>query len=145
VSTKEIQQKLVETMEDWQKIENASVAGTGVIIDKTKNPVIKMIMEIIQADSRMHHKVQAFIAEITAKTPVELNIEDLTEVWDAIEEHIELEKKMVSYVEETLEAIKGRKMLIQEYLLRYLHADEQKHDQLLAAMESVKRGAYPYG
>ncbi len=145
MSTKEIQQKLVDTMSDWQKIENASVAGTGMIIDKTKNPIIKMIMEIIQNDSRTHHKVQAFIAEITAETPVELNIEDLTEVWDAIEEHIELEKKMVGYVEQTLEAVKGRKMLIQEYLLRYLHTDEQKHDQLLEALESVKRGAYPYG
>ena len=51
MSTKDIQAKLVETMEHWQKIEDASVASTGQIIDQTKHPLIRLVMEIIQADS----------------------------------------------------------------------------------------------
>ena len=120
MSTKDIQTKLVETMEHWQKIEDASVASTGAIIDKTKHPLIRLVMEIIQADSQQHHRVQQFIADITGKQPLPLSIEDLSGVWDGIEKHIAIEKKMVAYVEETLESIKGRKMLLQEYLLRYL-------------------------
>ena len=143
MKTKEIQEQLVETMQTWQKIEDASVVSTGKIIEQTDNPVIRLVMEIIQADSKMHNRVQGFIAEITEKGIV-LSIEDLANVWDAIEQHIALEKKMVSYVEETLETIKGRKMLIQEYMLRYLKEDETKHDHLLEALEAVKKGSYPY-
>ena len=35
-------------------------------------------------------------------------------------------------------------MLVQEYLLNYLKADEMKHDALLSLLEAVKKGMYPY-
>ena len=35
-------------------------------------------------------------------------------------------------------------MLVQEYLLNYLLVDEKKHDSLLAQLEAVKKGMYPY-
>ena len=58
MSTKEIQEKLVDNMRRWHKIENASVASTGKVIEKTENPIIRIVMEIIQRDSQFHYRVQ---------------------------------------------------------------------------------------
>ena len=69
----------------------------------------------------------------------------LEKVWESVEKHLQLEKQMVGYVEETLGEVKNRKMMVQEYLLNYLKADEEKHDALLSLLEGVKKGMYPYG
>ena len=144
-TTKEIQANLAATMREWQSIEDASVTSTGRIIEKTDNQLIRMVMEIIQADSKMHYRVQELIASSIEKKSVTLTPDELGEVWSSIRKHIKMEKDMVGYVRETLEQIKGRKMLVQEYLLHYLKADEVKHDYLLAALENIKKGMYPYG
>jgi hypothetical protein len=143
-TTKELQENLVDTMRRWQKIENASVASTGHVIEQTENPLIRLVMEIIQADSQMHHRVQDFIAATLEHRAVSLTPEEMSAVWEGIEKHTELERQMVNYVEQTLEEIKGRKMLVQEYLLNYLRNDEKKHDALLSALEGIKKGMYPY-
>ena len=77
--------------------------------------------------------------------PVTLTPDELGEIWGSIEEHLAIEKQMVGYVEETLAALKGKHMIVQEYLLNYLHEDEKKHDLLLENLEKVKKGMYPYG
>jgi len=145
MKTKEIQENLVATMHSWQHIEDTSVTSTGKIMEKTDNELIRIIMEIIQNDSKMHYRVQALIAASVQKKSITMTPEELGEVWTGIRKHIKMEKDMVGYVEETLEQIKGRKMVIQEYLLNYLKVDEQKHDFLLSALEEIKKGMYPYG
>ncbi len=144
MSTKELQEQIVSNMRRWQKIENASVASTGQIIEKTNNPVVRMVMEIIQRDSQFHYRVQEFIADSLESKAVAINPEEIGEVWDMIEKHIQLEKKTVELAEEALAALKGRKMLVQEYLLNYLLHDEEKHNRVLEEMEKIKAGMYPY-
>lgn len=145
MKTKELQEKLAHDMRTWQKIENASVASTGKIIEQTDNAIIRMIMEIIQADSQMHYRVQEFIARSLESESVSLTPEDMSSAWDAIQAHLNLEKKMVQNVREALEAIGKKNMVVQEYLLHYLLEDEQKHDNLLESLEKIKKGMYPYG
>lgn len=145
-STKEIQDKLVANMKRWQKIENAAVAQTGAIMDKTDNTVIKLIMEIIQRDSQMHHRVQQLIIDTLESGPVTLNPDDLAQVWGQIEGHIQTEQETIALAKDSLAAIEGRKgMLIQAYLLNFLKVDEEKHDLLLDSLEKIKKGMYPYG
>jgi len=79
-------------MRHWQKVENASIASTGQIIEKTGNPLIRLVAEIIQRDSLMYHRVQEFIADSLEHKAVSLNPEELTEVWGLIEHHIKIEK-----------------------------------------------------
>ena len=62
-SQKEVLQDLAANMWSWRKIENASVASTGRVIEKTENDIVRLIMEIIQRDSQMHYRVQEWIAE----------------------------------------------------------------------------------
>jgi hypothetical protein len=144
MTTKEIQEKLVETMHKWQKIEDAAVDSTGKIIESTDNPLIRLVMEIIQADSRMHRRVQEFIAGTLTEKAVSLTPEEMGKVAEAIDKHNAIEKQMVGYVDETLSALKGKKMLVQEYLLNYLWDDEKKHETLLSILDKVKAGMYPY-
>jgi hypothetical protein len=147
MSTKEVQDAIVGTMQRWQKVEDASVASTGRVIEKTDNPLIRLVMEIIQRDSQMHHRVQGMIGDSLSipTRAIKLDPDELGEVWSMIEKHIEIEKKTVELAKEALEAIKGRRMVVQEYLLRYLLQDEEKHNALLDQLEAVKQGMYPYG
>jgi hypothetical protein len=76
---------------------------------------------------------------------ISLSPEELGSVWGEIEKHIELEKKTIKLAEEALEALKGRKMMVQEYFLHYLLMDEQKHASILEQLGIIKSGMYPYG
>ncbi|MDX1764894.1 MAG: hypothetical protein R3231_11285 [bacterium] len=145
MSTKDLQDKLVNNMKNWQKIEDASVESTTKIMSKTDNPVIKMVMEIIQRDSETHRRVQQMVVDTLTKQPVSLTPEEMGDVWEMVENHLLIERRMVGLVKEALEDLKGKKMVVQEYLLNYLMADETKHDQLLDNFEKIKKGMYPYG
>ncbi len=145
MSTKELQQKIVDDMKLWQQIEDSAMSSTANVIKKTQNPLIKIVMEIIQRDSGMHRRVQQLIIDSFEKEAVGLSVDDLSAVWDLVEEHIRIEKMMVGNVERMLELLQGKKMVAVEYLLNYLKHDERKHDELLAALEKVKAGMYPYG
>ena len=145
MTTKEVQEKIISNMKNWQKIENASVASTGNIMERTENPIVRLIMEIIQRDSQMHYRVQELIADSLETKTIALTPEEVADVWGMIEKHIELEKKTVQYAEEALEALKGKKMVVQEYLLNYLLEDENKHNHILDALGIIKKGLYPYG
>ena len=145
MSTKEVQEQIVSNMRHWQKIENASVASTGKVIENTDNQVIRLVMEIIQRDSQMHYRIQEMIADSLESKTVTLSPDELAKVWDMIEKHIALEKKTVEYAEESIAALKGKKMVVQEYLLEYLLIDEEKHNKILASLETFKKGMYPYG
>jgi hypothetical protein len=147
MSTKEVQEAIVATMRRWQKIEDASVASTGRVIEKTHNPLIRLVMEIIQRDSQMHHRVQGMIADsLSVETrAIHLNPDELGDVWSLIEQHIEIEKKTIELAKEALVALQGKQMLVQEYLINYLLIDEEKHNGILEKLSLVKRGMYPYG
>ena len=144
MSTKEIQEKIVENMSLWQRVEDASMASTGNAFAATTNPVIRTVMEIIQRDSLMHHRVQQLIIDSLRET-VTLSTDDLEAVWDIIEEHNMIEKKTLEFANGALDAIKGKNMVLQEYILEYLLADETKHDQMLERLEGIKKGMYPTG
>jgi len=142
---KETQEKIVANMKQWKKIENASVSSTGKIIEKSNNPIVRLVMEIIQRDSLMHYRVQEMIADSLESKTLTLTPEELAEVWGMIEDHVNLEKKTIELAKDSLEGIgKAKGMLVQAYLLEYLLKDEQKHEEILANLEKIKGGMYPY-
>jgi ferritin-like protein len=145
MTVKETQESLAATMRQWQKVEDSSVASTGKVIEKTDNVIVRMIMEIIQRDSQMHHRIQELIADSLETKTLHLNPDELADVWEMIEHHINLEKKTIQLAEEALDALRGKKMVVQEYLLHYLLEDEQKHNHVLEQLSVIKKGMYPYG
>jgi hypothetical protein len=135
---KKVQEDMVSAMKEWQKIEDASILSTAAIMAKTKNPFIRLVMEIIQRDSQMHYLVQEWIGDSLTSKPATLTHPELIEVWKMIEEHVKLEKQMVEIVQNALGCVKGNKMALQEYLLEYLREDEIKHNTLLKKLETIK-------
>jgi hypothetical protein len=144
MKTKELQEKIVANMKAWQKIEKDTIEITARISQKTNNPVVRMVMAVIGQDSNTHHRVQQLIADSLEKEAISLRPEELGDIWSMVEQHIALERKTIEYAKSALGAIRGTKMLVQEYLLEYLLTDEEKHNKLLADLEAVKRGIYPY-
>jgi hypothetical protein len=142
MSTKEKQDELVKILKAWQHVENHSVAQTADIIDRTPNPVIRLVMEIIQRDSAMHRQVQQFIIDSIESRAVTLTVEELEQVWGTIEAHIESERKTEELIAAARKALAGTRNVVQQYLLSYLGHDEKKHDQLLEDLALIKRGMY---
>ncbi len=146
MSTKEAQEVILKNLKNWQKIENGSIHTAAKVMTETENPIIRLVMEIIQRDSQMHHRVQQMIIDSLETKAITLSPEEVAKVWGMIERHIELEQGTIELARQSIEATEGRKgMLIQRYLLEYLLADEQKHDELLDKLEAVKKDMYPYG
>jgi hypothetical protein len=118
--------------------------STSSVVDRTENSVIRLIMEIIQRDSHMHHRVQGMIADSLESTPMTVTPEEISAVWDLIEKHAEIEKATIDLAKSSLAAIEDAKSLtVQHFLLKYLLADEEKHDALLDNLEAIKKNIYP--
>ncbi len=143
MTQKEIHEKIVATMQRWQKIEDEAVLSIGEVLGKMENPLPRTVFEIIQQDARNHRRVQGLIAG--EKGGFQLTVEDLEELSKIISRHIQVEERMIEAASESLRAIEGKKMILHEYLLKYLEQDEKKHMELLQGLENIKRNMYPYG
>ncbi len=143
MSIKEQYAELVKIMKHWQTLENKAVSQTAKIMTETEHPLIRLVMEVIQRDSNMHHRVQQMIIDSMESGFVEITSDELAEVWDSVEEHIKIEKETIEMAKKSLAALKGQsKVVMQQYLINYLLTDEEKHDKLLSDLEMIKRGMY---
>lgn len=135
-------EEMIESLREWQGIERQAIDQTADIMEKTSNPFIRVIMEIIRQDSLMHHRVQQVIIDSLTKEAVSLTPEEIGEIWDQVEEHDETEKHVVQIAEE----LKAKAWTpVHKQLLDYLLTDEKKHDALLEQLGELKKGMYPYG
>jgi F0F1-type ATP synthase delta subunit len=134
--------QMVALLNDWQKLELQALETTAKIIHETANPVIREIMQIIRNDSLQHHRVQQFIIDSFTKQAVSLTPEDLSQIWRIIEEHDAIEKRTIGLAQKLTEQCR---FPVQKALLKYLLADEQKHEELFQHLGEVKKGMYPYG
>ncbi|MBZ5543998.1 MAG: hypothetical protein LAO07_10000 [Acidobacteriia bacterium] len=135
-------ERLKTVLRKWQGIEDASIQHAGAVLERTQNPLIRLVMEILRQDSVMHKRVQQTILDSLEKEAFSLQPEELADVWGMIEEHDEAEKDAVRLAEE---ARKNCPFAIQKQLLGYLIEDEKKHDRLLSNLEGFKKRLYPYG
>ena len=135
MSTRELQQQLIANLREWQKLENAQITLIGGVLEQTSNPVVSVVMEIIQRDSQMHHRVQQLIVDSLESEVVGVDAEDVARVKEQLHNHLDMEKETVRLAEESLAALAGQGLAIQEFLMDFLHRDEQKHRDLLTALE----------
>lgn len=138
---KEIDERLVALMKKWQKLEDDTIKMTTDIMGKTDNKLIKQVMEIVRQDSAQHRRVQQFIIDSLTVEAIKLQPEELADIWDMIEQHIEMEEETVRLAEE---ARRDTRLLTQKYFINYLLTDERKHVELLDRLNEIKKGMYPY-
>lgn len=134
-------EQLETLLKNWQDIETATITHTSAVIAKTKNPLIRLVMEIIRQDSQMHYRVQQVLLDSLEQQAFSLTPEELADIWDMVEKHAEMEKQTIELAEA---ARKNCRLFVQRHLLTYLLEDEKKHDRLLGQLEDFKRNIYPY-
>jgi hypothetical protein len=144
MKTKDLQKAIAAKRKDWQKTENRAVSITGQMIDKTENPMLRLVMEIIQRDSQMHHRIQQFLIDGIESRAYSLSPDELNLISSLVGKHKKVEDDMLCSVESLLSELKGKKMMVEEYFLNFLVVDETKHCKMLAALDTFKRGLYPY-
>jgi hypothetical protein len=136
MSTRELQQQLIENLREWQKLENAQITLTGSVRETTHNRIVATVMEIIQRDSEMHHRVQQLIIDSLESEVVGLDAADVDLVREKLHSHLEMEKETVRLAQESLEALAGKQFAVQEFLMDFLRRDEEKHRDLLSALDA---------
>ena len=127
---------MVAVLQEWQAIERKAVNDVGEIMEKTRSPLLRIIMEIIRHDSLMHHRVQQFLIDSVTVTAPTVTREDLAEIWGMIEEHDRSEKKTIELAKGLLD---DAWTPVQKQLLDYLLKDEAKHDTLLEQLNELKK------
>jgi ribonucleotide reductase beta subunit family protein with ferritin-like domain len=130
-------ENMVKVLRQWQGLERHAMNDMAEIIEQSKNPLVRMIMLIIQHDSLLHHQVQQFLIDSLTEKDVPLSREDVAEIWDKIEEHDKLERKTIELAEQLRNDAWNP---IHRQLLDYLLTDEKKHDSLIEQLNEVKRG-----
>ena len=135
LSGPEREEKLLNTLKKWQHIEREAIDTTAAIMEKTQNPLIRQVMEIIRNDSVQHHRVQQFLIDSITTQAVTLTPEELAQIWGDIEAHDDVEKKVIAMAKECLEESHSR---VHKALLSYLLRDEEKHDVILNELENFK-------
>ena len=130
-------EKMVQLLQNWQKLEHKAIDDTAAIIEESDNPLVQMTMSIIRHDSLMHHRVQQFLIDSVTEQDVPVSREDLANIWEKIEEHDRLEKKTIEMATELRDQAWSP---VHKHLLTYLLEDEQKHEGLLAQLQEVKVG-----
>lgn len=132
----------VKTLRHWQGLERKAIETMAELMEKTNNPLIRQILEIIRNDSTQHHRVQQFLIDSLTTTPVTLTPDELGDIWDAIEDHDKVERETIEIAKELMEECP---FFVQKALLEYLIIDEEKHDHILGQLEKFKKSLYPYG
>lgn len=129
-------EKMISTLRKWQAIERKAMTQTSEIAEKSGNPFIRTVMEVIRHDSAMHHRVQGLIIDSLTNQSITLSPDEIGEVWSLIEQHDETEREVVAMAKELRELAFTP---VHRQLLDYLLTDEQKHDRLLEQMGEMKR------
>jgi len=134
----ELSGRFIKTMRDWQKLEDATIKFSSDTLKKTKNPIIKMTMEMIKNDSQKHKVMQQMLIDSLTKEALHLRPEELELISDGLNKHIAAEAKSLELADE---ALKNSELFITRYILSYLIADETKHHNLLNKLNELKRAA----
>jgi hypothetical protein len=129
-------ENMVAVLQEWQAIERKAVNDVGEIMEKTRSPLLRIIMEIIRHDSLMHHRVQQFLIDSVTVSAPAVTREDLADIWGMIEEHDRTEKKTIDLARGLLD---DAWTPVQKQLLDYLLKDEAKHDTLLEQLDELKK------
>jgi uncharacterized membrane protein (DUF106 family) len=128
--------EMVEVLRRWQGLERQAMSDTAEVMEKTSNPLIRIVMEIIRHDSLMHHRVQQFLIDTVTRQAVTLTREEIGDVWDAIVAHDKMERRTIELATQLREKARDP---VHQQLLDYLLTDEKKHDGLLNKLDELKK------
>jgi len=108
------------------------------------NPLICLVMDIIEHDAVIHARIEEAIAQSLEGQAMSFTPEEIGEVIALIRKHVNLKTQAAAAAEETLGEVTDKSLGLQTFLMRGLVADEKKHRDLLEGIERVRSHLYPY-
>ena len=131
-------------MTDWKLLEKRSAESIEKVKAKCANPLICLMMDIIENDARIHERLQELIISSFQREPITLSLDEVGEVIELIREHTLIKGEMIQKTESMLVQLRDKSLRIQEFLLKTIIADEKKHKEMLEGVEKIRQGLYPY-
>ncbi len=144
MSMREQYEQIASSMTDWKLLEQQSAESIEKVKAKCGNPLICLMMDIIENDARIHERLQELIMSSLQRQPITLSLDEIGEVIELIREHTRIKGEMIQKTESVLDNLKDKSLRIQEFLLKTIIADEKKHKEMLEGVEKIRQGLYPY-
>lgn len=115
-------EELISVVRKWQGIEDMSIAACAELEEKTKNPLMREILESFRQDSLLKREVQQIMItclrrEICGPSPTELG-----RIWECLEMHAEFEQKTMALAEKARRCCRLS-------ILRHLFSSLMEHDK----------------
>ncbi len=132
----ELSKEFLDTIKEWQSLEDETIRHAEALLKKTNNKLIKMTMEMIKHDSQKHKEMQQMLIDSVTKEPFILSPEELNALGNGLNKHLAAEAKSLQLADE---ALQSSELFVTRYVLSYLIADEHKHHNLLTKLEELKR------
>jgi hypothetical protein len=130
----EMTEGFIKTLKEWQKLEDVTIDKSDMAMEKSKNPIVQMVMEVIKHDSEKHKAMQQLLIDALTKQQLHLSPEELAPLADALKKHVEAEAKSIEYAQKALEQCE---LFATRYILTMLLADEAKHHRLLGDLNEM--------
>jgi hypothetical protein len=108
------------------KDERETVNHLSKTINKTKNNVIKILMQILLIDSLRHEKILEIVLSIPKVSKLESS--EISEVTQHLKEHVEEEKAMMENYENLVDKVEDKRI---RFLLENIITDEKRHHNIV--------------
>jgi rubrerythrin len=118
--------ELEKNIQKMMKDERETVNHLSQTINKTKNSVIKILMQILLIDSLRHGKILEIVLSIL-KAP-KLESSEISEVAQHLKEHVEEEKAMMENYENLVDKVEDKRI---RFLLENIITDEKRHHNIV--------------
>lgn len=132
--------KLLGIIRGWQKLEGSAISQAYDLMRRTRNPLTKMITDLVIHDSEKHKLVQQMIIDTLTDEALHISPDELNELSGMINRHIAAEEEVIRLAEAAMETCR---QVSTHFLLSYLIADENKHHSLVGRMNELKRASIP--
>ena len=121
-------------LQKWLVIEDNSINMSSDLINQSKNPLVKTMIELIKIDSEKHKHILEAI-RLSLHSTVVFSQDDMQLVDSFIEKHEAVEKNAISTAEQALETAS---LPIPKLLLTHLLEDEKSHDIYTEQLTDLK-------
>lgn len=132
----ELSEQFLSIIREWQRLEDSTIQFSEEMLKKTKNPLIRMTMEMIRHDSEKHKVMQQMLIDSITKEALHLSPDELASLSSGLEKHMEAEARSIELAEAAFEK---SELFVTKYILSHLIADEKKHHSLLGQLNDLKK------
>ncbi|MBI4847805.1 MAG: hypothetical protein HY808_04405 [Nitrospirae bacterium] len=127
-------QKFEELLKRWIVMEEGTINTANSLINGSKNPMVKAMIDLLRLDSEKHKHILEAI-RLSLDSTVTFSTDDMKVVDSFIEKHIEIEKNAIATAEQ---AVNMTTLPIPKLLLSHLLEDEKSHDAYMSELNGLK-------